>query len=79
MKNRLNNRDGTKIIICGSGHQKGKTFTSQNVRSIRPMLVYATKYFEQVLGQKANSSLKRTPMDWKYIEFEEIDMDKRLR
>ena len=61
---RLNNSAYKKI-------KKGETFTAENVRSIRPNVGLHTKYFEQVLGQKANSDLKKgTPMDWKYIEFE---------
>lgn len=67
----IENRDGARSLFVVQDIKKGETFTDENVRSIRPNVGLHTKYFEQVLGQKANSDLKKgTPMDWKYIEFE---------
>ena len=67
----IENRDGARSLFVVQDIKKGETFTAENVRSIRPNVGLHTKYFEQVLGQKANSDLKKgTPMDWKYIEFE---------
>ena len=52
--------------------RKGERFTAENVRSIRPNVGMHTKYYDKVLGQTANCDLtKGTPMDWKYIEFED--------
>lgn len=67
----IENRDGARSLFVVQDIKKGETFTAENVRSIRPNVGLHTKYFEQVLGKKANSDLKKgTPMDWKYIEFE---------
>ena len=46
----------------------GEVITEENVRSIRPGIGMHTKYYEQILGQKARCDIaKGTPMDWKYI------------
>ena len=46
----------------------GEVITEENVRSIRPGIGMHTKYYEQILGQKARCDIaKGNPMDWKYI------------
>jgi pseudaminic acid synthase len=49
--------------------KKGEVFTKENVRSIRPGIGMHTKYWEEILGEKARCDIKKgTPMDWKYVE-----------
>ena len=55
----IENRDGARSLFVVQDIKKGETFTAENVRSIRPNVGLHTKYFEQVLGQKANSDLKK--------------------
>ena len=46
----------------------GGTLTEDNIRSIRPGFGLAPKYFAEVLGSKANQSLKRgTPLELAFI------------
>ncbi len=48
--------------------KKGEKFTRENVRSIRPGYGIAPKYFENILGKKANCNLQKgTPLDWELI------------
>ena len=47
---------------------EGEIITEKNVKSIRPGDGMHTKYYEEILGKKVNTSLKKgTPMEWKYI------------
>jgi len=47
----------------------GDKFTEENIRSIRPGYGLHTRYFEDVLGQKAkNEILKGTPLSWGLFE-----------
>lgn len=49
--------------------QKGETFTSQNLRAIRPGLGLPTKFLDSFLGQKAACDLKRgTPLQAEHKE-----------
>lgn len=53
---------------------EGELFTPQNVRSIRPGNGLHTKYYEQVIGQRANRDLRRgTPMSLDYLAKEHKD------
>ena len=68
----IENRDGARSLFVVKDVRKGERFTVENVRSIRPNAGMHTKYYDKVLGQTANRDLiKGTPMDWKYIEFED--------
>lgn len=68
----IENRDGARSLFVVKDIKKGEKFTAENVRSIRPNAGMHTKYYDKVLGQTANCDLtKGTPMDWKYIEFED--------
>lgn len=45
--------------------QAGETFTSENIRVIRPGDGLAPKYYETILGKTARTSLKKgTPLNW---------------
>lgn len=47
----------------------GETLTAQNIRSIRPGDGLHTMYYEEVLGKKAKTFLKKgTPLQWELIE-----------
>ncbi|MBC8791956.1 MAG: pseudaminic acid synthase [Tagaea sp. CACIAM 22H2] len=47
---------------------KGEAFTEKNVRSIRPGLGLAPKYYEEILGRRAGRAVCRgTPMSWDLI------------
>ena len=62
-------RGGSRSLFVVKDIKAGELFTSENVRSIRPGAGMHTKYYEQILGQRAKCDLKKgTPMDWKYIE-----------
>lgn len=68
----IENRDGARSLFVVKDMKKGERFTAENVRSIRPNAGMHTKYYDKVLGQTTNCDLtKGTPMDWKYIEFED--------
>ena len=46
----------------------GETFTSENLRSIRPGYGLAPKYLKDIMGQKACQDIKKgTPLKWKLI------------
>ena len=47
----------------------GEPFSERNVRSIRPAAGLHTRYYEQVLGRRAASSIGRgTPLAWELVE-----------
>ena len=48
--------------------QKGETFTTENLRIIRPGMGLAPKYLDQLIGRKARQNYKRgTAMDWSKV------------
>ncbi len=50
--------------------KKGDVITEKNMRSIRPGLGLAPKYYDVVLGKKVNQDVKRgTSLTWDVIEF----------
>ena len=49
--------------------KKGDSFTPENLRSIRPANGLHPKYYEDILGKRANCNLSfGTPMKLEYIE-----------
>lgn len=65
----INSRSGARSLFVVKDIEEGETFTSENVKSIRPNAGLHTKYYEEILGRKAKRALKKgTPMDWKEIE-----------
>ncbi|MEK7642585.1 MAG: pseudaminic acid synthase [Patescibacteria group bacterium] len=49
--------------------KRGETFTSQNIRSIRPNIGLETKYFWDIIGKKATRNIERAePLSWDMIE-----------
>lgn len=64
----LESRIYSRSLFVVKDIKAGETITEENVRSIRPGIGMHTKYYEQILGQKARCDIaKGTPMDWKYI------------
>ncbi|MBF8982968.1 pseudaminic acid synthase [Lutibacter sp. B2] len=48
--------------------KEGEIFTEENVKSIRPGFGMHTKYYKDILGEKAKINVKKgTPMDWKLV------------
>jgi len=48
---------------------KGEAFTVENMRSVRPGLGLAPKYYEEILGKKATQDIEAaTPLRWSFIE-----------
>jgi N-acetylneuraminate synthase len=51
--------------------KSGETFTSQNVRSIRPSDGLHTRHLQQVLGKRCARDLERgTPLSWELVKAE---------
>lgn len=49
--------------------KKGEPFTEKNVRSIRPSAGMETKYYDRVIGKKADQDIERgTPLSWELIQ-----------
>jgi pseudaminic acid synthase len=47
----------------------GERFSAENVRAIRPGAGLAPKHYDEVLGRKARTALKRgTPLSWEVVE-----------
>lgn len=47
----------------------GEKFTTENIRSIRPGYGLAPKYFNEIIGKKANVDLDRgIPIEWSHIK-----------
>ena len=48
--------------------KKGETFTSENLRAIRPGAGLPPKYLDNILGLKASRDIPRgTPLSWKLV------------
>jgi len=62
-------RDYRRSLFVVKDIQKGGKLTSDNVRSIRPGDGLPPKYFNEILGKKANNFIpKGTPLDWDLIK-----------
>lgn len=61
-------RFSRSLFVCSS-IRKGETFTTENIRSIRPNNGLPVKYLEQILGKKATRDLDYAkPLTWEDIE-----------
>lgn len=64
-----NSREDSRSLFVVEDVKAGETFTKENVRSIRPAFGMHTMHYDEIIGQKAKSDIKRgTPLAWKYIE-----------
>lgn len=67
-KEQLAEREFSRSLFVVKDMKKGESFTKENVKSIRPGYGMHTKYYEEVLGKKANCEIKYgTPLDWSLI------------
>ena len=61
--------DGSRSLFVVEDIAKGETLTPENIRSIRPGDGLHTMYYEEVLGKKANTFLRKgTPLQWELID-----------
>ncbi len=64
-----NNRKFARSLYVVKDIKKGEIFTAENVRSIRPSNGLHPKYYEELLGKKANKDLKfGEPLSLDFIE-----------
>lgn len=55
------------LFVC-KNTKKGEIFTSENIRSVRPGNGLHTKFYENVLGKKANFDIEYgEPLNWKMV------------
>lgn len=65
----IENRKLSRSLFVVKDIQPGEKFTTDNIRSIRPGYGISPKYYYEILGKKANKSLKRgTPLKWEDID-----------
>lgn len=57
-----------RSLYIAADIKQGEVFTSENLRSIRPGLGLAPKYYETILGRKAKMDIKKgTPLSWELL------------
>lgn len=60
---------GSRSLFIVQDIRAGEAFTPENIRSIRPGNGLHTKHYEEVLGKKAKTDLKKgTPLAWELIQ-----------
>ena len=65
----IGNRGGGRSLYVAKDMKKGEVFTPENIRSVRPAKGLHPKYYEELLGKKANRDLPfGTAMKLEYIE-----------
>ncbi|MHA2301462.1 MAG: pseudaminic acid synthase [Candidatus Thorarchaeota archaeon] len=65
----MKSREFSRSLFVTQDINKGDTFTSQNVRSIRPGYGLPPISIDQIMGKKAKCDIARgTPMKWDYVE-----------
>ncbi len=64
-----NSREDSRSLFVVEDIKAGEAFTEKNVRSIRPAFGMHTMHYDEIIGQKAKSDIKRgTPLAWKHME-----------
>lgn len=64
-----NNRKFARSLYVVKDVKKGEIFTAENIRSIRPSNGLHPKYYEEIMGKKANKDLKfGEPLSLEFIE-----------
>lgn len=62
-------REHSRSLFVVKDIKCGETFTSDNIKSIRPGFGLHTKYYNQIIGKKARCDIKKgTPLKWEIIE-----------
>lgn len=66
----IKSRKDSRSLFIAENMKKGDFFSTENLKSVRPGVGLHTKYFSQLLGQRAACDLtKGTPMAWNYIDW----------
>jgi len=66
---KIKSRQFARSLFVISDIQEGEEFTEDNIKSIRPGNGLPPKFIDEIIGKKANKSLKRgTPLEWKHID-----------
>lgn len=64
-----NSREHSRSLFVAEDVAEGDVFTENNIRSVRPGFGLHTKYYNEVLGRKAASPIKKgTPLSWNLIK-----------
>lgn len=67
-KEQLAEREFSRSLFVVTDMKQGEVFTKENVKSIRPGYGLHTKYYDEILGKKANCDIPYgTPLDWPLI------------
>ncbi|MEW6108849.1 MAG: pseudaminic acid synthase [Nitrospirota bacterium] len=62
------NRDFSRSLFVVRDMKEGETFTSENVRSIRPGYGLHPKHLKEIIGRKAKHYIEKgTPLSWEMI------------
>lgn len=62
-------REHSRSLFVVSDMKQGEMFTERNVRSIRPGFGMHTMYYEEILGKRAKTNIKRgTPLTWELVD-----------
>ena len=62
-------REEGRSLFVVKDMEAGEAFTEENMRSIRPAFGMAPRHYDEVLGRKARTSIKRgTPLSWEHVE-----------
>lgn len=65
----LKSREFCRSLFIVEDMKAGETFTTENIRSIRPGYGLEPKYINKILGEKSHRDIKKgTPMTWQLIE-----------
>lgn len=60
---------GSRSLFVVKDIAQGELLTPENIRSIRPGCGLHTMYYEEILGKRAKTTLKKgTPLSWELIE-----------
>lgn len=67
----MESRKGSRSLFVVKDIRRGEKFTEDNVRSIRPGIGLHTRYYDDILGKKANTDIEAgEPLQWKHITWE---------
>lgn len=64
----IKSREFSRSLFVVRDVKKGEVFTDENIRSIRPSFGLHPRYYNDILGKKANYDIEKgTPMAWNQI------------
>lgn len=62
-------REEGRSLFVVKDMKAGEIFTEDNMRSIRPAFGMAPRHYEEILGKKARTDIRRgTPLGWEHVE-----------